>query len=468
MLARAGSYSVVMLTLPVSPVAVDARSSVRASVELAAGMFDARPSGHVGGWDDPIARLYGALPAIANTQLVDRFRDTDKISAARRRSAVRHFVSVGPSVLSVRSGKPREWETSESETWDVDDHRFRRQAVVEGLLTRADLQAQRVPARSSITRWSPKSRRNMLRSLASYDWSPIFESKHPRALLTLTYGSDWFAQAPSAAVSKAHLRAFREAYIRDVGPAYGSWKLEFQARGAPHYHLMMLAPHWLRVAGQRVSFVDWLSATWARIVGADNTVVGSDGRTEFTRHLSAGTNVDWGFGARCTSAMSLAAYMMKHNAPGGFSKEYQHDVPAEWSADVALGVKAPEPGCEGPSCVLDGAVQWGHGPGRFWGVWVLERCVEQVEVSPDDAVEVLRLLRRLAVARGGRSRECRRRRVDRRTGVIRYRTVRVPYAVGARRRRWLLAGDGPALACSIARALRDPDPWPAGLRRPLP
>lgn len=449
------AFGLVMTTLVNSPELVTRPVSVRTSVELAAALFESADVHRSTFWDDPIARLYGAQPAIAEQALDFRPRDAGQESAARRRAAVRHYVAVGPGVFAMRSGKMRGWEL-EDDGIERDELWKARQFVLNGLVDHGTVYGPVAGTKSRITCWSKKSRRNMLRQLASFDWSPIFDSPHPRALITLTYGSDWLAQAPNPQTSKAHLKAFREAYRRDVGVPYGSWKLEFQSRGAPHYHLLMVAPRYVRVWGERVAFPVWVARTWSRIVGADNVVKGKDGRTEFERHLLAGTDVSYAFGARCTTVASLSAYMMKHNAPGGRSKEYQHTVPAEWIDD-----RAPEAGCEGPTLL-------GSGPGRFWGVWELERCVEEVEISADQAVDVKRLIRKIWAQRGGPSRLVRVRRIDRRTGTIRYRNVHVPHGSNAHNLRWVLSSDGPALAASIARSLVEPVPWPSGQRRPLP
>jgi len=52
--------------------------------------------------------------------------------------------------------------------------------------------------------------------------------------ITLTYPADF----PTVDVSKDHLRAFLERVRRAHPDAAVIWKLEFQKRGAPHYHLV--------------------------------------------------------------------------------------------------------------------------------------------------------------------------------------------------------------------------------------
>jgi hypothetical protein len=57
-------------------------------------------------------------------------------------------------------------------------------------------------------------------------------------MLTLTYPGDWLIVAPNAEVVKRHFQALCKRYGRAWGePLIGPWKLEFQRRGAPHFHI---------------------------------------------------------------------------------------------------------------------------------------------------------------------------------------------------------------------------------------
>lgn len=89
--------------------------------------------------------------------------------------------------------------------------------------------------RGEVRRFSEASRRRMQRMLA-------MTSATPRYLLTLTYPDAW----PSARQAKAHLKTFCQRLER-VAEAAGRrlavvWRLEFQQRGAPHFHLLIFAP----------------------------------------------------------------------------------------------------------------------------------------------------------------------------------------------------------------------------------
>lgn len=56
-----------------------------------------------------------------------------------------------------------------------------------------------------------------------------------RAMLTLTYPSDF----PDAFTAKSHLRAFLKRLFRKFPRIGVLWRLEFQKRGAPHFHLLI-------------------------------------------------------------------------------------------------------------------------------------------------------------------------------------------------------------------------------------
>lgn len=91
-----------------------------------------------------------------------------------------------------------------------------------------------------------------------------------RVMLTLTYpgGGDWTA-------AKRHLHAFCERLRRRFGDQAGwslCWFLEFQRRGAPHFHIF--TTHWI----DRHE----LSQIWFEIVGSGDE-----------RHLAAGTRAEW-------------------------------------------------------------------------------------------------------------------------------------------------------------------------------
>ena len=222
-----------------------------------------------------------------------------------------------------------------------------------------------LPSRE-ITGWSKKSRCNMAKTYCQIDYSDLFaDPTRLPALVTLTYPGDWLTVAPNGKAAKAHLKAFRKRYEREWGePLRCLWKQEFQRRGAPHFHLLMVPPHGACSDGQY--FRQWLSVVWAEVVGHPDL-------EQFHRHVMAGTGVDYAEGLKASDPKRVAVYFSKH---GSYSaKEYQNCVPKEWQTP-------------------------GQGPGRFWGYWGLETARAGVRVSPSDGVKVGRLLRRWAHAQG--------------------------------------------------------------------
>ncbi len=271
-----------------------------------------------------------------------------------------------------------------------------------------------VPPRGKVLGWSRKSRARMARRLAELDYGPMFAdpSRLP-AMVTLTLPADFRTSTPCGAVFKQQVRTFQKRYERKWGPLVGVWKLEFQARGAPHLH-MLVCPE------SGPAFRSWLSTTWADVVAHPDPA-------ERAAHVRAGTNVDYGEGIRNRDPRRVAVYFSKH---GQFKdKDAQNRVPEGWE-DV----------------------------GRFWGYWGLSPAVSEVEVTPDEAVKVARLLRRHARCRVvKRVKRVRVAVVDTETGEV-LRTQKVRYRRSGTRLRRMTQGagfvcvnDGPALARDVAR-----------------
>jgi hypothetical protein len=268
-----------------------------------------------------------------------------------------------------------------------------------------------------ITGWSRQSRANMVKTLCQLDYTPMFTDRtRLPTMLTLTYPGDWLTVAPNGRAVKSHLKMLRKRYRRAWGEDLACvWKLEFQRRGAPHIHMLMVPPHGV---AERCTFREWISRTWADVVNHPDPA-------QRTRHVRAGTGLDWAHGLRSRDPKRVAVYFTKH---GSFSaKEYQHCVPDAWR-------------------------EKGRGPGRFWGYWVLRPARTGVPVHPAVGVAVGRLLRRWARAQGT-TRQTTRARVNQATGRVRYRNsrVRVRRLLGCRG--WVSVNDGAAFASQIARYL---------------
>lgn len=238
---------------------------------------------------------------------------------------------------------------------------------------------ERPAPRQEIKSWSRKSRANMVKSLCEIDYvsplsdinphGPMLRRGRVPAMVTLTYSGDWLTVAPNGKAAKRHLQLFFKRYWRAWGEKLKAvWKLEFQRRGAPHFHLLMVPPHGKARAGVAAGrpFKFWLSAVWASIVNHPDP-------EEYSRHLKRGTNVNFSEGLRAKDPKRVAVYFTKH---GAFrAKEYQNCVPVEW---------------QGP----------GDGPGRFWGYRYVKRYVVGIELYEHDRIIAARTLRRWARAQG--------------------------------------------------------------------
>lgn len=108
------------------------------------------------------------------------------------------------------------------------------------------------PQRGEVSGFSKKSRKRLLELFASLE--PIKKS----VFITLTYPKEF----PDVKTAKSHLRAFLERIRRLSASACGVWRLEFQKRGAPHFHLIM----W------RLPFIkkEDIQAWWGEIIGASS------------------------------------------------------------------------------------------------------------------------------------------------------------------------------------------------------
>jgi hypothetical protein len=312
-----------------------------------------------------------------------------------------------------------------------------------------DLLDDELPTQKSskreITGWSAKSRRNMCARLSDLDYAPLFadRSRLP-GMLTLTYPADWQTVAPDGKTAKKHLDKLRKRYLRAYRePLTCVWKLEFQRRGAPHFHLLIRPPRQLltftRPDGTPTqwTFKKWVSQTWAEIVAHPDP-------EERRKHIAAGTRVDYAEGMRASDPRKLAVYFAKH---GAFkAKDYQNCVPTEWQ----------EPG---------------KGPGRFWGYWHLEPVVSTRAVSREIGAQAGRMIRRYSRAQRV-TREVTRPRtkgggITNRYGDIiglagaqlwanhqpRYRTTRVRAVRAKDNRGWLAVNNGPDFACELGYAL---------------
>lgn len=303
-----------------------------------------------------------------------------------------------------------------------------------------------------ITGWSRRSRARMVATMAELDLAPLLMQEDEPAMVTLTYPGDWETVAPNGPAVKAHLRAFFKRFERAWGmPWRGVWKLEFQRRGAPHFHLLMVPPsglassqrraeylekmkqwkagvlarkpYWRDQVGDGLRFRAWLSLTWADIVAHPDPV-------ERMRHEQAGTGVDYSEGQRARDPKRAAVYFGKH---GSFAaKDYQHSVPESWLASKQT-------------------------VGRFWGYRGLKKVHGAATIDFDTMLLLGRTLRRY----GTRTRVW-----NADTGAHEYRPVlRTVYRQRGTRSGWTRDGEYvtvPRLRRTTVRASRMTGPMAAG------
>lgn len=195
--------------------------------------------------------------------------------------------------------------------------------------------------RGRVTSFSRRSRSRMMKLC-----SQINRDASASALcVTLTYPAEW----PGAATQwKRHLDTFFKRLRRAYPRLSAIWKLEFQRRGAPHFHCL--------IYGQAFIPAAWIATQWYEVVGSNDE-----------RHLAAGTEV-----RRVRSYRQAVSYAAKY-----------------------LG-KPTDAGEADP-----------HN-GRYWGVLgrrALPYRVEQWRLGPRGAIRLARILRGLARSRGFRPRE---------------------------------------------------------------
>jgi len=171
--------------------------------------------------------------------------------------------------------------------------------------------------RAEIDKFSDKSRRNFRDDMAAI----LTEARRNAVLTTLTYPAEF--PDPTDRLCKYHLEQLNKRMVRLVFNCSGHWKMEFQDRGAPHFHCIlyglteekMLAafppsPAALQKWGRAikagkitpglVGFQEWSSQAWFEIVGSGDE-----------KHLRAGVRVE-----RVKDPTSALWYMSSYASKG--------------------------------------------------------------------------------------------------------------------------------------------------------
>ncbi|MEZ5411225.1 MAG: hypothetical protein R2761_24560 [Acidimicrobiales bacterium] len=290
-----------------------------------------------------------------------------------------------------------------------------------------------------IREFSSRSRRRLREAVAEIDWADAVRSVseatgQPARLMfvMLSYPGDWRRWAPDPDECVGHLEALYKRLARKLSRRLGVtvrvpcvWKREFQRRGAPHFHLVLVVPHVLDGEPLR----NWLSREWYDVVGSGDE-----------RHLRAGIRVDAVRGFEASDPARIASYLAGYLGPDERlgDKEVQHQVPEGWAT-------------------ASGSV------GRWWSVRGVSRVRVEVRITRRQMIEVQRLLRALYRS------EVRVRAMASGRTVTR-RQLGARWLTGAETGGSLIVGDGPSVTVALARALAlDEAPaWPKGVPRGLP
>lgn len=126
--------------------------------------------------------------------------------------------------------------------------------------------------RGVIEQFSGDARRRMMQKVAMI---PHRRLKELPVFVTLTYPGEW---VEDGRIWKEDLNRFAVRFKRAWGAVTVIWKLEFQKRGAPHFHLLV---YFSDATGHTAKFRKWLSDTWYECV-----------RSGDPKHLAAGTRCE--------------------------------------------------------------------------------------------------------------------------------------------------------------------------------
>ena len=201
--------------------------------------------------------------------------------------------------------------------------------------------------RGEISAWSSQSRTRLVKMSEAIEWGALGKL----VFITLTYKDG----PETGEECKKDLKMWYQRWRDTFGAARGMWKLEFQRRGIPHYHLLLESP-----VENIEKLRDWVARSWWEVVGSGDE-----------DHLRAGTEVDW-----WRSDRSPGGYFAKYGMVKG--KEYQNQVPEGWK------------------------------PGRWWGYWGVSVQWDELNITQEEFWRLRRLFLRLKRSRGGSPRAMKR------------------------------------------------------------
>lgn len=160
--------------------------------------------------------------------------------------------------------------------------------------------------RGEVTDWSPKARARFKRKIAKCKRGGLRNA----LMLTVTYPKE-FPAVDDHHIYKGHLNQLNN-YFRE-NDICGFWKLEFQDRGAPHYHYVLLPKSKIKNLD---NIRKDLSKRWYEIVGSGDH-----------KHLQAGITLEHAKTIDGTIGY-LTGYMSKEYQlrPGNFTGHYTGTV----------------------------------------------------------------------------------------------------------------------------------------------
>src|SRR5665811_1808702 len=142
--------------------------------------------------------------------------------------------------------------------------------------------------RGTITGFTKAARRRFTEALGTIDQRLIDPEKI--LFVTLTYPGMY---SEDSRRWKRDLETLRKRMEKKYGKQGLYWKLEFQRRGAPHYHLLIVAGE-TKIPLRAIQ--EWYSKAWYEVVGSGDE-----------RHLRAGTQVK-----KANSWRAIVSYGLKY------------------------------------------------------------------------------------------------------------------------------------------------------------
>lgn len=113
---------------------------------------------------------------------------------------------------------------------------------------------QLAPKRGTISEFTRASQVRMMKACSS--WRPVGRLM----FVTLTYPKTF----PDAAEAKEDLKRFRDILRREHPRMAGVWKLEYQTRGAPHFHFILQTGEQFFMSRELRAFQLWCHSAWRR------------------------------------------------------------------------------------------------------------------------------------------------------------------------------------------------------------